>query len=151
MAQRGRKSAASLAVVPLATPAPPSPLPGLTEEQAAVWDSIVRSLPYNWFAPSSYDLLGLMCRHVVTARVIWGLIDKVDTASLTTAAAIIHFDRLSRLAEREGKMIAMLGTKLRLTNQSRYDPKTAFRQTSEPRSSGLKPWEKHGPAWGFVP
>jgi hypothetical protein len=145
MAQRGRKSSASLAVLPFVKPEPPAPQAGLTEEQAEVWRSIVSTMPHSWFPPETYDLLALLCRHVTTARVIWGQIAKVDPAELA------RFDRLSKMATRESRSISMLATKLRLTNQSRYDPKTAGRIANEPRGSGLKPWERHVPSFDFVP
>jgi hypothetical protein len=101
-------------------------------------------MPHSWFPPATHDLLALLCAHIVTTRVIWGQIVKCDLTEDMT-----RYDRLSKMATREGRMVSMLMTKLRLTNQSRYDPKTAGRLANEPQPR-LKPWEKYT-SFGSVP
>ena len=72
---RGRKSRASLALVPevagrierLERPPPPA---GLSDAEAAVWRDVTASLPAEWFRPEQLPLLAQYCRHVVAANQI---------------------------------------------------------------------------------
>ena len=68
MAQRGKKSAASLEVVNHSgvTELPrPQPLEELTDEQALEWRLIVNRLPADWFPAETHGILAQYCRHVV--------------------------------------------------------------------------------------
>ena len=79
MAKRGRKSAAQLAVVSL--PLRPSaierverPVPPnhLGDVERAVWESVVDSLPADWFDGAMLAVLEQYCAHVVEARRLAG-------------------------------------------------------------------------------
>ena len=56
---------------------------------------------------------------------------EVDTASLLA------------LREREGRALSSLATRLRITPQSRYHPRTAGVAAADAGSGRPKPWEKH--------
>ncbi len=53
-----------------------------------------------------------------------------------------QLDRLSAMAERQSKALAMLATKLRLTQQSRYAPHVAARAAGK-AGDGVKPWQQY--------
>jgi hypothetical protein len=82
MAQRGRKSAASLAVVAPIPGARRPPPPELTPEQAEVWRQVVASRPADWFDDGSASILAAHCRHVVAAQMLAAEIDRFTPADL---------------------------------------------------------------------
>jgi hypothetical protein len=138
MNQRGRKSAAALAVIPLGQRQRPGPPKELTPSQAETWRSIVAGLPPEWFEKVP-ELLVAYCRHVETANVIAREIDAFDKSALTTATGIQRFNRLLSMGARESAVIAHLATKLRLTPQSRYTPHGAAAAAN--RTPAVNPWE----------
>ena len=75
MVQRGRKSAASLSVVPVLAD-PPEPPDELTPEGRVLWDEIVRSR--GQFPPPSDTLLAAYISHFVAARALAKLAREVD-------------------------------------------------------------------------
>jgi hypothetical protein len=140
MRQRGRKSAAALAVrsfqstaygpaIDLGRPDPPA---RLTAEEARQWREIVKRMPADWFALAPF-LLEVYCRHCSLA----GRIDKlIEATDLRTNPA--RFGRLLRMQRAQSQAIMTLATKLRLTPLSRYDGTAAKRNMSAPLSA---PWE----------
>ena len=137
MGSRGRKSAASLTVVPVSPFRRPEPPAELTEAQAAVWRATVEGLPADWFGGGTQPLLVAYCRHVATAQLIAEHVDRFDLSRLEDDEGLKHYDCLLRMRDRETKATARLATKLRLTNQARYGPRaaaTAIRHSSERRS-----------------
>ena len=136
MHQRGRKSAAALSVVAgridaVQRPEPPAEL---TEEQAEIWRATVGALRPDWFPRETHALLVQYCRHVTHARHIAGLLEATD---LRTDLA--RFDKLSAMHCRESGMLAMLSTRMRLSQQATRDEKTRKRE----EYTGPKPWEIH--------
>jgi hypothetical protein len=129
-----RKSAAALSVVPLAGEQRPEPPAELTKEQAVEWRAVVGRLPPEWFPREMHQLLVAYCRHVVRGRVIAKLIDECRPEE--GGAELRKFDKLALMADREGRAMSSLATRLRLTNQSRYRPDKAIRPTAL-----RKPWE----------
>ena len=143
MRQRGRKSAASLSVVPV--------LPGqqrpeapdeLTKEEAEEWRAIVGRLPADWFPRETHAQLTNYCRHVVKARMIAGLLREFEPEWTATDEGLHRFDKLTHMAQRESAAIASLGTKMRLTQQTRVREQTATRRLEA--HVAAKPWEKAG-------
>jgi hypothetical protein len=143
MAARGRKSAASLAVVASLPEHRPAPPDDLTEEQAEEWRAIASRMPADWFTRETHPMLAQYCRHVSKARVLGKQIDAFDPAWLTEADGLAMYDRLTHMADRESKAIAMLGTKMRLTHQSRYKAEKAHVAVTK-AGSAPKPWQKTG-------
>ena len=126
MAQRGRRSGASLAIVtPLDTrrPAPPA---DLTEAQAAMWRDTVSSVPHDWFGRECFPILAGYCRHVVRARRLDEEIEK-RTASVDDPTLI---EKLYAMAEREARTVLVHARALRITTQAKFDSRTAGRKAA---------------------
>jgi hypothetical protein len=130
MTQRGRKSSASLAVVPLTQPQRPEPPEYLSKAAAEVWREVVSAMRPDWFGRETHPILEQYCRHVVLARLIANAIPaEIDD--------IAGFDRLTAMHCRESAMVATLATRMRLTHQSSFDRKTVKRD----EYTGPRPWE----------
>ena len=141
MKQRGRKGIEALTVIGAAgivATRRPDPPADLTAEQADAWREIVNAHPADWFTAGSRPVLAQMCRHITAARRVAGWLARLE-------ADADDFDgdlwlRLLARQEAEGKAVAALATRLRLTPQSRYGPRAAH--TAASRSpEGPKPWE----------
>lgn len=135
MEGRGRKSAASLAVIsasgiePTERPKPPAEL---SDEQSFEWVAVVNRLPADWFGRETQGLLAQYCRHVVAARRVAALI---ASAEADTECSIKDYDRLLKMQEREGRAISSLATKMRLSQQTTYD------KSKKKPATARKPWE----------
>ena len=109
MRQRGRKSAASLAVAPVSLrtrrPVPPK---HMTPQQAKVWVEVVSSVPAEWFQ-SEDVLLTQYCRHVQTAHDLGQLVNSFDL----DGGDIKQLNRLLMMRERETRALTHLATKMR--------------------------------------
>src|SRR3990167_5121805 len=122
MDQRGRKSAAAIAIISESgietdrRPHPPA------------------SFPADWFTRETLPMLELYCCHAVTARKIEQLILQTEKAE---EFDIGQYDRLLKMRERESRIISSLGTRMRITQHSQYDK-------SKKRGSTFtaKPWKK---------
>lgn len=138
MAQRGRKSAASMATV--------STIPGnrvrapcdLTEFQTAVWNRVVDTKPSDWFTADTHDLLASYCRHVSTAAVIDQKIDEFRPEWLADDEGMDRYRKLLDMREKQTRAISALARNMRLTQQSKWQPATAHRKSDK---GGKKPWE----------
>lgn len=132
MAQRGRKSAAALAILPFQEMAEPVERPAapdrLPPPQAAEWDAIVQSLPADYFSGANQQPLECMVGHIGTARVLAEVINRFDVSRLDTELGLYEYDKLTKMAARESTAIAMLSAKLRLL---------PWRQPEPP---GQRPW-----------
>lgn len=137
MGQRGRKSVASLSVVgedALETVRRPSAPDGLTDEQVAVWDRVVSSLPADWFRPETLDMLAQYCRHVVTADRVAQLIQAEEASD---EFDVDQYDKLLKLQEREGRAMSSLATRMRITQQATFDKER--KKGKSPQSK--RPWQ----------
>ena len=124
MRQRGRRSSASLAVLPgdASRLTPPS---FLNDAERTLFSEIVSACDAAHFRESDLPLL----------------VSFVQSTAISRAAA--HDPDKIALWERATRMQATLATRLRLSPQSRIDPKTLGRQQLLP---GLrKPWEDRQP------
>jgi hypothetical protein len=143
-----RKSVAALSVVP----APhghkrPEPPDELTAEEAVEWSVVVNRLPADWFPDESHQLLVQYCRHVVRARDIAGLLRRFDLEWTETLEGLQRYDKLTAMGEREGRAISSLATRMRLSQQSRYQKATAATRTAmktDPPWTQVpsKPWDR---------
>lgn len=143
MQQPGRKSAASLSVVAGSIDGRPIPPEGLTEAQSQVWRRTVAAEAADTFKTAALQqLLAEYCRHVASAAVLAAMIEEVER----NPASLEHlkdYDKLLAMRDRETKAVASKATKLRLTNQSRYQPSTAAVKASN-TGSERKPWQMTG-------
>ena len=137
-----RKSAAALAVISPITDSRPSPPAELTEAEADEWRAIVNRLPVHWFPKETHALLVAMLKHRSSHRELCKLIEAFDVTLLKVDLGVDHYGKLLVMREREGRAMAGLAVKLRLTNQSRYLPHTAARQA--------QPGPHHGEPWKAV-
>lgn len=141
MAQRGRKSAASIAVRAAPTLSDsrlPAPL-HMSDAEQAVWVDVVNDQPANAFSPTHGPLLEMYCRHVVQSRIIADEILNFDRSWLADDDGLKRYDRLLAMAEREGRAASSLATRLRITRQA-IDQQTVARSIiNAPKAK--KPWE----------
>lgn len=135
MKQRGRPSAAALAlaVSRVETIERQRPPHDLTDEEVEVWAAVSSAEPADWFSPSTVPLLAQYCRHIVGARRIAELIERAcGDPDLT----ISSYDRLLKMQDRESRAVAMLATKMRISQQGT----TNHRGNKRPNPI-RKPWE----------
>ena len=149
MAQRGRRSAAALAIVRTGqvVDIPRRPAPAeLTDEEAKVWNAVTASQPADWFNGSTEATLVQYCQHVIEARYNAGMIRAFKAALADAVAvpgadrvsimmsAVPELDRLQKMQERQSRIIAGLATKMRITQQA-----TINQRGNKIKSK--KPWE----------
>lgn len=121
MGTRGRVSAAALSIIgPGNVEVIPRPQPpdDLTDDQAHEWRAIVNRLPADWFPRETHGMLAAYCRHVVAARKVADLIRAAEGDEETD---IGNYDRLLKMQEREGRAISSLATRMRISQQSKYE------------------------------
>jgi hypothetical protein len=141
MATRGKKSIASLAVLPSAVlDARPEPSKHLTKQEAIEWKLIVDRMPANFFTAEMLPMLSALCQHIVAARRLSTLLENLGEAGFSDLDEVDRLDKILKMRERENKAIASFSTKLRLTPQSRYQPSTAAAKVSNATTSA-KPWD----------
>lgn len=143
MAQRGRKSAASLAVAQVASISSDSRLQAplhITDAERAVWLEVVNDQPASAFTITHGPLLEQYCRHIVQARILADEIMNFDRAWLADDDGLKRYDRLLAMQEREGRAASSLATRLRITRQATDHPTTAGRAQAR-QAKARKPWE----------
>ena len=133
-----KKSAASLAVVAVkpkdARLAPPGTL---TAKQRELWLEIVASKPADWFTA---DVKSLLVGYVKAIASHDSLSARVDVMERNPGEMEIRDeDRLYAMLERQARLIQSFATKMRLTNQSRYQNSTAAVKSS--RAGSSRPWD----------
>lgn len=149
MGARGRSSAAALSVVGpagIVTVRRPEPPSDLDADTAAEWRAVVNQLPADWFPRETHAILAQYCKHVVAGRDVSNMITKLkekadaipdDENPLAMMRIVKSLDKLYKMQEREGRAISSLATKMRLTNQSRYDPKKVHKKST---AAAEVPW-----------
>ena len=142
MAQRGRKSTASLAVtkkVSIGTAERLAAPLHLSDAEIAVWNEAVNDQPASAFTPTHAPLLEFYCRHVVQARVLADQLLSFDNAWLADDEGLKRYDTLLKMSERESRAASSLATRLRITRQSidHSIVATAIKNNTAAR----KPWE----------
>jgi hypothetical protein len=120
----GRKSSASLSVVPaspkkdLRLQAPDS----LTVRQSELWKEIVDSKTAGWFTPDNGALLVGYVKAIASHEIISLQVEAVEAGK---EMELKDVDKLYSMQERQARLIQSFATKLRLTQQSRWQPKNA--------------------------
>ncbi len=138
MQQRGRKSAASLAIVAGSIDGRPRAPEDLTDCQREVWDRTVSNEAADVFRTATLQqLLKEYCRHVASAEKLAGMIEAMEAVPINDLG---DYDRLLKMRDRETKALADKATKLRLTNQSRYTPQAAATAAKNAQTE-RKPWQ----------
>lgn len=143
MAERGRKSAASLSVIAGSIDGRPSPPADLNKAQSEVWERTVANEAADVFKTAALQqLLKEYCRHVVSAKKLAAMIEATEQMPQMSPDDLADYDRLLKMRDRETKAIADKATKLRLTNQARYTPQAAA--TAAKKGTERKPWQAAG-------
>lgn len=129
MRNRGRRSAASLTVVPgtLAPPGgPPAPshLPGHVR---AVWAEVVGSRPPDYFDAGTHGTLTTYCTALAEHRRLAAMLGDLDPAG-----DLDRYAKLTRVLDTHALRIGAAGTKLRLTVQATTDSRVAGRAAGRP-------------------
>ncbi|MGA7454114.1 MAG: hypothetical protein WBW73_23550 [Rhodoplanes sp.] len=128
MNKRGRKSSASLSIVPPLPEEPPEPHPSLSPEAAAIWREILRTVHHSQFKGAEF-LLEAYCRTIAFERQLGREIEALPPGKARDEAA--------KARRAEANLAVSLAAKLRLTPWSRVDKNIRLR-TVPP---GPKPWE----------
>ncbi len=141
MAQRGRKSAASVAVAVVdekidAFPSPPS---YLNPEQDEVWRTVIASRGGDLIAPESYPVLVEYCRAVIGSNQVAAQLDSFSPEWAKDDEGLKRWDKLLAMQDRLAKTVASLAAKLRLTPSSRVQAISAGRNAD--KGQKRKPWE----------
>jgi hypothetical protein len=157
--QRGKKSAARLAIV---TPLPgqrAAPPRNLSPAESATWKATVATKPAEWFQADSWPLLAAYCRAAVMSDVLSDRIgalmldgpaapgDPTNPADGARAAALFTgmLDKLLAMRDREGKAMNTFARAMRLTQQARYRADAAAvahaRANGQGASQG-RPWDR---------
>lgn len=139
MAKRGRASADSLAIMPTMDDSRLTPPDGLSEAEIDLFLDTVNRLPRGWFPPEAVEHLAAYCRHAVASADLSRMIHCFSPDWLKVEGGLERLDRLMRMRERETRAMMACARALRLTNQSRYDPRAAARGADKPR--GKRPWD----------
>jgi hypothetical protein len=138
--QRGRKSAASLATVtPIVDHRPPAP-DDMPEAQAELWQQIVNRLPHDWFKREHLELLRAYVQHVTIARELARQIEQFRPEWLTVDGGLQRLDGLTRMLDREHRIMLALARSMRITHQSQYDKTYAGKQARDAPGHG-RPWD----------
>jgi hypothetical protein len=139
MKQRGRESAASLSTVvaqfPIRLPDPPD---DFSDEQVAVWRSIIAEHPIDWLDSGSKPLFAAFCRASVESKRIGDLITSNAADWLKDDEGLCRYKELRKIQAQLSAELTSLATKLRLTQQSRYRADAAGAR-SKPGAPG-RPW-----------
>jgi hypothetical protein len=111
----GRRSAAAHAADILTLPVVPRPsaLPSLTPQQAVEWDAIVARMPSTWFLRETEPMLESYCKQIILLRELG--------QQLEAAKGTPDWERLFKLHNDGNKVLVLLATRMRLTQQSTYD------------------------------
>lgn len=133
--KRGRKSAAELSISPKVDGKVMLPPEGMSQAESDVWLDVVRCLPPDFIARESSEMLAAYCRHAVSARDISTMIARFNPKWLKVDGGIERYERLLRMRSVESRGMLACARSLRLTSQSRVDPKTAGRA----RRNGMLP------------
>src|SRR5688500_12712500 len=119
-----RPSSAALSLVPPVQMSRIAAPYGLLDEELALWQAVVDSKPVDWFGEDSAPLLV----EYVRAKVMCDLLDLQVKAAIAgggepeTAGLIKSY---LDMRDKESKRLLSIGTKLRLTQQSRCTPQAA--------------------------
>ena len=137
MAERGKKSVASLAVAsPASIGSRLAPPAGLTPAQQSEWIKVVNARPADWFGRWNAALLTQYCRHKVQSDLIAQQLEAFDPSWLADDDGLKRYDKLSAMFERETRAISALLRSMRLTQQSLIRADKAVAATN-----GRKPWQ----------
>lgn len=140
MKQRGRKSAAKLAVIESANVVERPKAPeSLSKTEAALWDEITKSRGPGFFDVATVPLLTEYCRLQTQVDTIGAQLGEIDKSWLTDDEFLKRYKVLTGIRDQgQGRQIA-LARSMRLTQQSRYQPDV---KTNKPAPAAEKIWQR---------
>ena len=145
MGTRGRKSAASLEVLPITTAQTPAigkfpePPAYLTPEQDTIWREVIVSRAGELIGPESYRLLVEYARSADLGNKIAAQLDAFDPDWIADDDGLKRWDRLQMMAARNQGVLSTLATKLRIATSSSVRAENAG--TILKKGAKKKPWE----------
>lgn len=132
----------SLAPIPtIGATARISPSSALSEAEHAIWVQLVNDQPADAFAPTHIPMLEMYCRHVALSRVLAKQISEFPMHELSDSDGLKMYDKLLKMAEREGRAASSLATRLRITRQATDHPATVGARSAANRQKKARPWE----------
>jgi hypothetical protein len=126
--------------MPFAARSAEHPLPPqeLNEEEAEIWSGIVNRMPPDYFAPPTFPMLVNLCRHVRQSRLFARQLQELEAELPLNAERLRVIMTLSRAQANESRTIAMLCTRLKLTQL--YDS-TALHKARRAFLTEQRPWD----------
>lgn len=119
----------------------PEPPSDLTEGQAKIWREIVASEPADFFASMATQvLLKHACFHAESVEMLNHEFRNFKGEWLKSAEGMKRYDAFLKARGEETRRYALIATRLRLTNQSRYTPQAAA--TASRNTAKVRPWEE---------
>ena len=145
MKQRGRPRQGDRSppvIIQGAFGARPEPPDTMSPRGREIWRETTAGEPVDFFATGALrNMLADYCAHRESLERLAETINRFEPEWLTQTGGAKRYHDLLKIRDLETRASASLATKLRLTNQSRYEAKsasTASRQTLK----GAKPWEE---------
>lgn len=136
-----RKSKNELSMAPVTEARPlPAPPPELTADQAQIWHSVVRTKPADWFQADTHPLLAAYCKSCTQVALLDQAIDRYQPNWLDNDDAVLRLEKLTAMRCKLVGKLESCATKLRLTQQARYDAQKAATVTKRVRPERM-PWE----------
>ncbi len=138
-----RKSAAELATAAAvdigALPEPPA---DFDEQEAALWHSIVATKPADWWDAANLPMLRALVKHETAARLIDEEMGRFEPKWLRSDEGVGRYKALTSMRVQHTQRVESLMTKMRLTQQSRYDVQKAARKDGKVKkdAGGSRPW-----------
>lgn len=128
---------ATVTVLPLRMLAPPA---DLSAAECQVWATVAATKPGDWWDAGSVPLLAQFCRATVQAELVAGLVNGVGQTMLTDPDELGRYKELRKIQAALSGELSALATKMRLTQQARYNAKNA--DTASNKATGRKPWQR---------
>jgi hypothetical protein len=137
----GRKSVADLATAPVRLGQRPEPPISLNPRAEDEWRRVVDRMPSDWFSDETLSLLQAYCEHVAEGEAIQMMIEKVRATAMADDESYKRYRDLLRDKELQTRAALSCATKMRMTQQSSYNAKSASTAVSK-SSNGAKPWQR---------
>lgn len=116
---------------------PPS---SLTAAEKKMWREVVATRPPSWFSEEHFPLLEQYCRHKTVCDRLSKEIAAFTPKQLKQKYELMRYSRLLTMQSKQSQALIRLARAMRLTQQSTYGKKKAFRQRGI--AQGRKPWQR---------
>ena len=137
----GRKAQPKGVLEPLVPGVQPDPPKELSPDEAIEWKRLWEVSPPDWFPKETWPLMIQLCRHICQARFMGECMQEVRQGLLSPkdVEQIRHLEYITRLHDREGRAMAAIMEKLRLTTQQRLNRNVAANKQVE-QAPEVQPW-----------